>query len=441
MSLLSRISALLEAALPDPAVPADTAATGAVPTGTSPVGSASARPTGLRPGTAAPPAAAASAQPTGFRPAIAAPAAVLGGPTGLGTAGLRIPPPPVTAAHVTAAHVTTSHVSTPHVTASRPAGGVPPLYCPEPVRDDPALGRIVNERLVAWAGEVGIYPGQLERVRAADFGRLVMLTHPDSDDPDRLLAAAKCALAEWATDDHYCDDASLGATPELLGARLGLALSVVEGAQLPFRYAAEWERGMREDPVLVSLRSAFEHLSRYARPDQVARLRHEIAGLFTAYNQEGSWRVSERSPAVWQYLSHRQINSFLPCIAMVDVVGGYRLPAAEYSAPPVRRVIRLASLASTLVNDLYSMGKEDQATGVDFNLPALIAAEEHCSLAGAARRAARIHDELVHTVEAEAALLGLGGSPELKRYLSAVWAWLGGNHEWHRGSRRYNPGS
>ena len=43
-------------------------------------------------------------------------------------------------------------------------------------------------------------------MRAANFGRLIMLAHPDTDDPDRLLAAAKCALAEWSVDDHYCDD-------------------------------------------------------------------------------------------------------------------------------------------------------------------------------------------------------------------------------------------
>lgn len=78
-------------------------------------------------------------------------------------------------------------------------------------------------RLVTWAGQVGIYPGQLGRVRAVNFGRLMMLTHPATDDPDRLLAASKCVLAEWATDDHFLDEESLGADAKVIAARLRIA--------------------------------------------------------------------------------------------------------------------------------------------------------------------------------------------------------------------------
>ncbi len=39
------------------------------------------------------------------------------------------------------------------------------LFCPGPVRDDPALGREVNDRLVDWAEQVGICPGRLDRLR------------------------------------------------------------------------------------------------------------------------------------------------------------------------------------------------------------------------------------------------------------------------------------
>lgn len=60
-------------------------------------------------------------------------------------------------------------------------------------------------------------------------------------------------------------------------------------------------------------------------------------------------------------------------------------------------------------------------------------------LAGRGDRAQRrAHDELVYTFETEAAALSLEGSPALRRYLAGVWAWLGGNHEWHSSSARYN---
>ncbi|GGX48406.1 family 2 encapsulin nanocompartment cargo protein terpene cyclase [Streptomyces noursei] len=350
--------------------------------------------------------------------------AVPTGPTGIGTSAARI-----TARRATGA--------APDTTGGQ-GTGVPELYCPPAIRDDQALGREVNDRLVDWAEEVGLYAGRLARVRAADFGRLMMLAHPDSDDPDRLLAAAKCALAEWATDDYYCDDETMGSRTELLGSHLGPAYAALDPAHLPAGYAPAWERDMADDPVRVALRSGLRDLARYADPSQVARLRHEVAVLFVGYGQEGSWRSRDHMPTVHEYLAHRQINSFLPCIALVDVVGGYSVAAAEYADPRVRRAVTMAATASTLVNDLYSMAKEDHSSGVEFNLPSVIAAEERCSPREAVERSVEIHDELVRTFEAEAAALVLTGSPQLRHFLAGVWAWLGGNREWHSGSLRYH---
>ncbi|WP_053730149.1 family 2 encapsulin nanocompartment cargo protein terpene cyclase [Streptomyces sp. WM6378] len=343
------------------------------------------------------------------------------GPTGLGTSAARIAPAKPAASR-----------------AQGQGAGVPELYCPPAIRDDPALGQEVNDRLVAWAEEVGLYAGRLDRVRAADFGRLMMLAHPDTDDPDRLLAAARCALAEWATDDYYCDDETMGSRPELLGSQLGLAHAALDPAHLPARYASAWEADMGADPVRVALRSALQGLARYADPAQLARLRHEVAVLFVGYGQEGSWRSRGHMPTVREYLAHRQINSFLPCIALVDVLSGHPLAAREYADPRVRRVVTMAGTAGTLVNDLYSMTKEHHSSGVEFNLPTVITEEERCSPGEAVERSVEIHDELVRTYESEAAALAVTGSPQLRHFLAGVWAWLGGNRAWHSGSLRYN---
>ncbi len=350
----------------------------------------------------------ATATSTGPRPHLP------GGPTGLGTSATRIA-----------------------ADRSPPGTSVPELFCPGAVRDDPALGEVVNERLVEWAEQVGIYPGQLDRVRAANFGRLIMLTHPDTDDPDRLLAAAKCALAEWSTDDHYVADEALGADPKLLATRLALAHAVVDPAQLPVRYAPELERAAWEDPVLVAYRSSLDNLGRYASGTQLARLRCQMAVTFLAWNQEVAWRTEGRIPPVWEYLMHRHEDSFLPCMVLIDAVGGYELPPIEFDDQRVRRVFAMAGSASVLVNDLYSVAK-DQHAGVDLNLPMVIAAEEKCSLDEAVKRSVEIHNELVHTFAAEASVLSLAGSPTLRRFLAGVWAWLGGNREWHSSSARYH---
>ncbi|GAB3415820.1 family 2 encapsulin nanocompartment cargo protein terpene cyclase [Flindersiella endophytica] len=356
---------------------------------------------------------------------------ILSGPTGLGTAALRLHPP---SSQGSGADSTAEADDGADTNADDNDTTVPPLYCPPVIRDNPALGKEVNERLVAWAGEVGIYPGQLDKVRRADFGRLIMLTHPDCDDIDRLLAAAKCILAEWAVDDHYVDGEARESTPELLGQQLAIAYSAIDPVHLPKAYAPQLEAVLEADPVTVSLRSGIAHLSEFATPAQVARLRHELAIMFVAYNQEAVWRHTEQTPAVWEYLLHRSENSFLPPMVLIDAVGGYEVPPEEFADSSVRRLFLLAGLASVIVNDLYSMVKEDPT---DTNLPRVIVAEEGCTLREAIRRTADIHDEVVHTFEEGAAARFVTASPALQRFLAGLWAWLGGGREWHSSSERY----
>ncbi|MBF6221168.1 hypothetical protein IU479_24010 [Nocardia abscessus] len=322
---------------------------------------------------------------------------------------------------------------------------IPPLYCPPPLRDDPVLAEAVNTGIVEWARDIGLYEGRLDELRDADFGRLIMLAHPDCDDADKLLAAAKCAVSEWSVDDYYCeedaDDRAPDGTPSSaeaeLGPRLELAAAAMDPVHLPARYAVQLEAALEADPILRAFRTSFDHLARYARPAQLARLRTEIAGWFIALGAEAGWRAAGRMPPVWEYLTNRQPHSFLPCMAPTDVLGGYELQAAEYTDPAVRRVVTTAALASQMVNDLYSMAREDLSNGREFNLPTVLAAEERCSRREAVLRTAEVHDELVHRFEREAAPLAAAGSPELRRFLAGLWAWMGGNRAWHADSKRY----
>ncbi|MGW2699105.1 family 2 encapsulin nanocompartment cargo protein terpene cyclase [Streptomyces sp. NPDC001340] len=360
------------------------------------------------------------------------------GPTGLGTSGAAVrktitPEPRRMTTTAEPRRMTTT--PEPRREAAPAVDPAPGLHCPPAMRDDPALGETVTERLVEWAEEVGIYPGQLDKIRTADFGRLIMLAHPESDDPDRLLAAAKCALSEWAVDDHYVDGEAEEARHEQLGQRLAIAHSVIDQAHLPLAYAPQLEEVVRADPVMRALRDSLRNLHTYATTSQVRRLRHELGIMFIAYNQEGYWHTAEHTPPVWEFLMHRHENSFVPCMVLVDAVAGYEIPYGEFADPRVRRAFTMAGTASVIVNDLYSMGKEDPT---DFSLPRLIVAEDGCSPQEAVDRTVGIHNELMHTFEAEAAALCATGSPELRRFMASTWAWLGGNREWHAGSARYH---
>jgi len=356
-------------------------------------------------------------------------ASTLGRPAGIGTSAARIEELLTPAAPAPAG---------PRRTEEQPAqtsGGIriPELYCPDAIRDNPALGNEVNDRLVEWAAEIGIYEGRLDKLHSHNFGRLMMLGHPDCDDPDRLLAAARCALTEWSVDDHWVDEGD--PRPEILGLRLALAHAVVDPVRLPDRYLPSFEEVVQREPVLRAFRSCLDHLSRYATWTQVARLKHELAVMFVGYGQEAEWRTSGRTPPVWEYLLHRYENAFFPCMVLVDPVGGYELPAVEFAHPQVRRTYLLAGVATVMLNDIYSMAKEDPS---DTNLPVLIAAEEGCSLQEAVDRTALMHDDAMRTFETEAAAFSTAGSPLLRRFLAGVWAWMGGAKEWHATSPRYH---
>jgi hypothetical protein len=339
------------------------------------------------------------------------------GPTGLGTSASRIPARP-----------------------SRPGPSVPPLYGPGPVRIDERLAEEVDDRLVAWFEDLGIFTDRLHRLRAERYGRFVMLAHPDTADPDRLLMAARWMVALFAVDDAYTDDETAGADPELVAPRLALALAALDPPHLVGGYATRLDGALRADPVLAALRSSLEGVARSATASQVERARHESANLFVGMSTEAAWRTAGRIPPVWEYLSSRRFNSFLPAIALIDVVGGYELPADVYHDPRVHRATALAASATAIANDLYSMAKEAVPAIGGFNLPTLVAAERRCSLQEAIEVSVGYHTAVVRAFEAAHRGLAADPSYALRRFLLGLRAWIGGSNEWHASSGRYRMG-
>jgi 2-methylisoborneol synthase len=312
---------------------------------------------------------------------------------------------------------------------------MPALFCPGPVYDNAVLGEHVNDLLVEWAEQVGIYPGRLDRLRAANFGRLIMLAHPACQDPDRLLAATKCVVAEWVTDDYFVDEVSLGADPAVVGSRLAKLHAIVDPAPLTAHYATQLDAYRECEPIASAFRTAMEHLAQYTSVTQMARFQHQMSILFVAWNQEADWHVNGRTPPVWEYLVQRHLNSYLPPMILVDALAGYELPPNEFFDPRVRRAFTMAGDANVLLNDLHSGAGESDT---DFNLPRVILAEEKCSPREAIKRTVQIHNELMRGFVAEAAALSLTGSPMLRRFFADTWAWMGGSREWHATTRRYH---
>ena len=74
-------------------------------------------------------------------------------------------------------------------------GTASPVYVPVVERIDDALADEVDDRLVRWGEQCGFRGEELDQLRKAGFGRLAMLTHTDTEDPEQLLIAARLNAA------------------------------------------------------------------------------------------------------------------------------------------------------------------------------------------------------------------------------------------------------
>jgi 2-methylisoborneol synthase len=356
-------------------------------------------------------------------------ARLLAGPSGLGTSAARFPLP--------ARPRTDVFAPLPYVEREWGDGSYPPLYCPPTVRIDEDLAAEVNQRLVAWAEGTGIYAGQMDKFRDAGWGRLAMLTHADSDDPDMLLVAAQLNAAWWAADDYYADETSLGATPTELPPRLALVMPAMDPPPPAGDYTRQLDEHLWSDPVLVALSSATAHLTRHATPAQVLRTCQTTFQMYVSWAAYAAWRYLEELPPVWRYLAARQYESFYASMSLIDVVGGYELPANLFSERHFHRALMQAGTASVIVNDLHSVAREAADELPDFNLVLLIAAEENCPIREATERTVNLHNDFVRGFEASQRELAVVPSVELQRFLRGAQAWMAGGFEWHSTSDRY----
>ncbi|MBB5802262.1 2-methylisoborneol synthase [Saccharothrix ecbatanensis] len=359
---------------------------------------------------------------TPFDSAVAV-ATALAGPSGLGTS---------------AAHVAPLFGHDPaYVERPWGDGEAPPLYVPVVERINEPLGEEVDDRLVRWASECGFADDDLEPLRKAGFGRLAMLAHTDTDDPERLLIAARLNAAWWAADDLYADDSGMGAVPVELPPRLALVMAAMDPVAPAGEFSAELDEALRGDPVLVALKSAVDHLARQGTPAQVQRACYATFAMFVSWNAYAAWRHTGKYPPAWEYLAARQHDSFYTSMTVVDAVGGYELPANLYYDPRVRRLLMQAGTASVMVNDLHSVAKDAADETPVCNMVLQIMADRGSSVEEATEITVDLHNNLVRDFEAGHRELQALPSPELQRFLRGARAWMGGGFEWHATNPRY----
>ncbi|WP_424185837.1 hypothetical protein ACOBQX_28840 [Actinokineospora sp. G85] len=87
-------------------------------------------------------------------------------------------------------------------------------------------------------------------------------------------------------------------------------------------------RAIDANPVLVGLRAYLGRVARFASPAQVNRVRHETDAMFVAMGGEAGWGDHPAGVGV--------PGGFLPCMTLIDVIGGYELPGSLSTPTPPR---------------------------------------------------------------------------------------------------------
>jgi len=370
---------------------------------------------------------------------LAAVLARLAKPTGLGTSAARL------ITQVTDISPTDAGPPSGGTVSDDPAytyrewgdGSAPPLYVPIAERDNEALAAEVDARLVAWARDCGFGDDDLVSLGKAGFGRLVMLTHTDCEDTDRLLLAAQLNAAWWAADDYYADDSDMGATPEQLPPRLALTMAAMDPVPRTQEFTTDLDNALDTDPILVALRSAIGRAGRYGSPAQVQRICYATFSMFVSWTAYAAWRHSGEYPPAWEYLAARQHDSFYTSMTLIDIVGGYELTANLFYERRIRRALFQAGTASVMVNDLLSVAKDAADEKPVCNMVLRIAAERGCSIDEAIETTVHLHNDLVRDFQTGSRELAGVPSVELQRMLRGTRAWMGGGFVWHNTNPRY----
>ncbi|MGV9412619.1 family 2 encapsulin nanocompartment cargo protein terpene cyclase [Nocardia sp. NPDC003693] len=316
-------------------------------------------------------------------------------------------------------------------------GSGPPLYCAPVARIDDRLAAEVDDRLAAWAASIGCTEDEVGKLRSTGYGRLVTMTHTDSEDPDRLLVAAQMNTAWWMADDYYADDSALGAEPTRLPQRLTLAMAALDPVPDAGEFSTPLNEVLREDKVLRAFGSAVAHLRKHATADQVQRACYATFSMFVSWTAYAAWRHTGQSPTAWEYLAARQHDSFYTSMTLIDPVAGYELPAHLFYDERVRRAAFQAGTIAVLVNDLMSVKKDAADENPVCNMVLQIAADRACSVAEAVAATVDLHNRMVRDFEAGHLALRAVPSPELQLFLHGVRNWMGGSFEWHNTNPRY----
>ncbi|WP_412538889.1 germacradienol/geosmin synthase [Longispora sp. K20-0274] len=371
-------------------------------------------------------------------------APLLGGPTGLGTSGLRITPGTLGIPRRQAQHL--------DVPVSRAVGHLPlpDFYMPFPFAVSPHLGaaRRHGER---WCEAMGMFdpvPGvaggrlwDAARFEAYDLAYCAAMIHHRAD-PEALDLST-----DWLSWGTYGDDLF----PALYGHRGDLVGAKAQNARLTLFMPLDL--GPTPEPVTPVERGLADLWRRTAGP-MAMPARRQFLDAVTSMTESWIWelvnQVQNRVPDPVDYVEMRRATFGSDLTMGLCRIGhGDLVPAEIYQNRVMRQLDNSAQDYACFVNDVFSYQKEIEFGGDFHNIVYVME-----NFLGADRLRARdvVNDlmtermrQFEHIVEEELPAmfedLALSGEVRavLANYAEELKDWMSGILEWHRKVDRYRP--
>ncbi|MGW3121053.1 terpene synthase family protein [Streptomyces sp. NPDC001107] len=248
-----------------------------------------------------------------------------------------------------------------------------------------------------------------------------------------------CSFVGWfcTFDDQF--DGALGRDPQAVQAHIETLRELVHSAPgTPLRGAS---------PVAVAFADLWAREQDGMSPAWRSRAARHWDQYLQAQVQEALHRRDAVEPDVEEYLQLRYASGFMPPLwDAVERIWRCEVPATAYNAPLLRTMRDAANQNINIVNDVYSLAKEE-AHGDHHNLVLVLERQEACSRPEALRITNRMINNWMQeflTAEAQLPLLyeTLGmpahARTNVARFTQGMRAAIRGNYDWCSRTARYH---
>ena len=313
---------------------------------------------------------------------------------------------------------------------------IPPFHIPFPSRISPDVAAS-RERCAAWARRNGLIAGAADekRYRSWDIADLMARWIPDAEG-HALDTTVNAVIVATILDDQF--DGPLGYAPTAVAQSVSVFLEALDA--LDPRTDSR-PRG----PLVAAFADVWGHLCAGRTTAWRERCAEHWRWYLNAYTEEAAIRSTRTRLGVEEYLLLRYRTGFVPAMTdMIESAYGFETSNRSWELPAFRRMLRLACDVIGVLNDVFSLEKEEERGDVH-NFVMVLQHARQCTRGEAlTATCGLIHawcDEFIQNEadlwqECEARLTA-AESAALRRLVSGMRDYMGSFADWSALSGRY----